>query len=59
VARWPIPEAPYRCPPAPYERASVVAAYLKKNKPKSKVLILDANPDVTSKAARFKKAWAD
>ncbi len=54
-----IPEAPYRCPPGPYERASIVAAYLKKNKPRSKVLILDANPDVTSKAALFKKAWAD
>lgn len=54
-----VPEAPYRCPPGPYERASVVAGYLKKNKPKSKVLILDANPDVTSKGPLFKKAWAD
>ena len=54
-----IPEAPYRCPPGPYERASVVAAYFKRYKPRSKVLILDANPDVTSKAALFKKAWAD
>ena len=54
-----IPEAPYRCPPGPYERASVVAAYLKKFKPKSKVLILDANQDVTSKGPLFKKAWAD
>ena len=54
-----IPEAPYRCPPGPYERASVVAAYLKQHKPKSKVLILDANPDVTSKGGLFKKAWAD
>ncbi len=54
-----IPEAPYRCPPGPYERASVVAAYLKANKPRSKVLVLDANPDVTSKPALFKKAWAD
>ena len=54
-----IPEAPYRCPPGPYERASVVAAYLKKNKPKSKVPILDANQDVTSKGPLFKKAWAD
>ena len=54
-----IPEAPYRCPPGPYERASVVAGYLKANKPKSKVLILDANPDVTSKPALFKKAWAE
>ena len=54
-----IPEAPYRCPPGPYERASVVAAYLKANKPKSKVLILDANPDVTSKGPLFKKAWSE
>ncbi|MEY4753259.1 MAG: hypothetical protein RJA44_934 [Pseudomonadota bacterium] len=54
-----IPEAPYRCPPGPYERASVVAAYLKKHKPKSKVLILDANQDVTSKGKLFKAAWQD
>jgi sulfide dehydrogenase [flavocytochrome c] flavoprotein subunit len=54
-----IPEAPYRCPPGPYERASVVASYLKRHKPKSKVLILDGNPDVTSKGPLFKKAWAD
>jgi NADPH-dependent 2,4-dienoyl-CoA reductase/sulfur reductase-like enzyme len=54
-----VPEAPYRCPPGPYERASVVAAYLKANKPRSKVLVLDANPDVTSKPALFKKAWAE
>ena len=54
-----IPLAPYRCPPGPYERASVVASYFKKAKPRSKVLILDANPDVTSKGPLFKKAWAD
>jgi NADPH-dependent 2,4-dienoyl-CoA reductase/sulfur reductase-like enzyme len=54
-----IPEAPYRCPPGPYERASVVAGYFKAAKPKSKVLILDANPDVTSKGALFKKVWAE
>ncbi len=54
-----IPEAPYRCPPGPYERASVVAGYFKNAKPKSKVLILDANPDVTSKGALFKKVWAE
>ena len=54
-----IPEAPYRCPPGPYERASVVAAYLKAHKPKSKVLILDANPDVTSKGPLFRKAWTE
>ncbi|MEO8807232.1 MAG: FAD/NAD(P)-binding oxidoreductase [Burkholderiaceae bacterium] len=54
-----IPEAPYRCPPGPYERACVVAAYLKAAKPKSKLLILDANEDVTSKGALFKKVWAE
>lgn len=54
-----VPEAPYRCPPGPYERASVVADYLKRNKPRSKVLILDANPDVTSKGPLFKKAWSE
>lgn len=54
-----IPLAPYRCPPGPYERASMVAAYFKQAKPRSKVLIVDANPDVTSKGPLFKKAWAD
>ncbi len=54
-----IPEAPYRCPPGPYERASVIAGYFKAVKPRSKVLILDANPDVTSKGPLFKKVWAE
>jgi len=54
-----IPEAPYRCPPGPYERACQVASYFKAAKPKSKVLILDANPDVTSKGPLFKKVWAE
>jgi sulfide dehydrogenase [flavocytochrome c] flavoprotein chain len=54
-----IPEAPFRCPPGPYERACQVAAYFKAHKPRSKVLILDANDDVLSKGALFKKAWAD
>ena len=54
-----IPTAPYRCPPGPYERACQIAAYLKQSKPKSKVVILDANPDVTSKPGLFKKAWAE
>src|SRR6478672_10134741 len=54
-----IPLAPYRCPPGPYERASVVAAYFKQAKPRSKVLVLDANPDVTSKGPLFKRAWSD
>ncbi len=54
-----VPEAPYRCPPGPYERACQVAFYFKQHKPRSKVLILDANPDVTSKGALFKKVWAE
>jgi NADPH-dependent 2,4-dienoyl-CoA reductase/sulfur reductase-like enzyme len=54
-----IPVAPYRCPPGPYERACQVAWYFKRAKPKSKVLILDANGDLTSKGPLFKKAWAE
>jgi NADPH-dependent 2,4-dienoyl-CoA reductase/sulfur reductase-like enzyme len=54
-----IPEAPYRCPPGPYERACQVAAYFRARKPRSKVLLLDANADLTSKGPLFRKAWAD
>ncbi len=54
-----IPEAPFRCPPGPYERACQVAWYFKNFKPKSKVLVLDANQDVVSKPGLFKKAWAE
>ncbi|MGB4064395.1 MAG: FCSD flavin-binding domain-containing protein [Azonexus sp.] len=54
-----IPKAPYRCPPGPYERACLVANYFKQSKPKSKVVILDANEDVMSKKGLFTKAWAD
>jgi NADPH-dependent 2,4-dienoyl-CoA reductase/sulfur reductase-like enzyme len=54
-----IPEQPFRCPPGPYERACQVAWYFRKAKPRSKVLILDANPDVVSKAALFKRVWAE
>lgn len=52
-----IPLAPYRCPPGPYERACMVASYFKKAKPKSKVVIFDANDDITSKKGLFMKAW--
>jgi len=54
-----IPKMPYRCPPGPYERACQVAFYLKNHKPKSKVLILDANPDIVSKKGLFTAAWKD
>lgn len=54
-----IPLAPYRCPPGPYERACMVASYFKKAKPKSKVVIFDANDDITSKKGLFMKAWSE
>jgi len=54
-----IPVAPYRCPPGPYERACQVAWYFKRAKPRSKVLVLDGNGDVTSKGPLFKRAWAE
>ena len=54
-----IPLAPYRCPPGPYERISQVAHYFRRAKPRAKVLVLDANPDVTSKGPLFKRAWQD
>jgi NADPH-dependent 2,4-dienoyl-CoA reductase/sulfur reductase-like enzyme len=54
-----IPKAPYRCPPGPYERVSQVAFYLKHNKPKSKVIVLDANAEIISKKGLFTKAWAE
>ena len=54
-----IPKSPYRCPPGPYERACMVASYLKTAKPKSKVLVLDANPEITSKKGLFEKAFKD
>lgn len=54
-----IPSAPYRCPPGPYERACQIAHYFKQAKPRSKVLVLDANPDLTSKGPLFKRAWSE
>jgi sulfide dehydrogenase [flavocytochrome c] flavoprotein chain len=52
-----IPLAAYRCPPGPYERTSMVAWYLKTNKPRSKLIVLDANQNIISKAALFRAAW--
>jgi sulfite dehydrogenase len=52
-----FPMAPYRCPPGPYERVCQVADYLKKSKPKSKIIVLDANPDIVSKKGLFLAAW--
>lgn len=52
-----IPLGPFRCPPGPYERTSLIAHYLKQHKPKSKIIVLDANPDIVSKGPLFKKGW--
>lgn len=52
-----VPPAPYRCPPGPYERASLIAHYLKTQKPRSKLIILDAK-DRFSKMELFQEAWA-
>ena len=54
-----IPRAPFRCPPAPYERACQVAWYFRHAKPRCKVLVLDGNEDVQSQKALFIKAWSE
>jgi NADPH-dependent 2,4-dienoyl-CoA reductase/sulfur reductase-like enzyme len=54
-----VPAAPYRCPPGPYERAAQVAYYLKNHKPKSKVIVLDANAEIISKKGLFTKVFND
>jgi len=50
------PPNPFRCPPGPYERASIIAHYLKTNKPKSKIIILDPKDDF-SKKGLFMAGW--
>ncbi len=52
-----IPKAPYRCPPGPYERASLIAHYLKTSKPRSKLLVFDANPEIQAKKGLFEAVW--
>ena len=53
-----IPGNPFRCPPGPYERISMIASYLKRHKPRSKILALDAK-DAFSKQGLFQDAWAE
>jgi NADPH-dependent 2,4-dienoyl-CoA reductase/sulfur reductase-like enzyme len=53
-----LPKAPYRCPPGPYERACVIADWLKANKPSSKVIVLDANADILVEKENFAAAYA-
>jgi sulfide dehydrogenase [flavocytochrome c] flavoprotein subunit len=52
-----IPPKPYRCPPGPYERACLVADWLRVNRPGSKVLVLDANPGITAEVHTFTEAF--
>ncbi len=52
-----IPKAPYRCPPGPYERACLLADWLKRNKPGSKLIVLDANPDFVTEKDNFTSAF--
>lgn len=54
-----IPGAPYRCPAAPYERVCQAAFYFRNFKPGSKIIVLDANPEITSKKSLFTRAWAE
>lgn len=58
VVAMSIPANPYRCPPGPYERASLVAHYLSTRKPRSRLLLLDAK-DGFSKQRLFEKAWSE
>lgn len=53
-----VPRAPYRCPPGPYERACLVAEFLQQHKPRAKLLLMDANPEITSKKALFTQVFA-
>ncbi len=52
-----IPLSPYRCPPGPYERVSLIADYLRRNDPAAKVVVFDANAKIVSKGALFAEAW--
>jgi sulfide dehydrogenase [flavocytochrome c] flavoprotein chain len=52
-----IPMTPYRCPPGPYERVCQVADYFKRAKPRSKIIVLDSNPDIVSKKGLFLQSW--
>ncbi len=52
-----VPKAPYRCPPGPYERACLVADWLRKNKPGARVTVLDANLEITAERETFARAF--
>lgn len=52
-----IPKTPYRCPPGPYERASLIAYFLQIRNPKGKLIVYDSNPEIQSKKGLFEAAW--
>ena len=54
-----IPKTPYRCPPGPYERACLLADWLKRNKPQARLMVLDANPDFVTEKDNFSRAFRD
>lgn len=54
-----IPQVPYRCPPGPYERACLLADWLKRRKPGSRLVVLDANPDIVVEKDNFSRAFFD
>lgn len=54
-----IPKVPYRCPPGPYERASLIAYMLKDSNPKAKLLVFDSNPEIQAKKGLFEAAWKE
>jgi sulfide dehydrogenase [flavocytochrome c] flavoprotein chain len=57
IAVMTIPKAPYRCPPGPYERACLIADYMKKNKNGGKLIVFDANPNIIAEPVNFGKAF--
>lgn len=54
-----IPAVPYRCPPGPYERACLIADWMKQRKPQGKLIVLDANPDFVTEKDNFSRAFFD
>lgn len=53
-----IPKAPFRCPPGPYERACLIADWLKAEKPGAKLVVIDANPDIVVEKENFSRAFS-
>ena len=58
VAILTVPKTPYRCPPGPYERACLIADWIKTTKPRAKLIILDANPDIVVEKETFTRAFS-